>query len=126
MGMIDQLREVVELVQKADNIDLLRKMLGLQTELTTLVEENKTLRNRVRQLEEEAQLRQKVTFRDHLCWLEEDPHPYCPRCYESDGKLVHLKTHGNGDRECLVCKNWWYGPGGPGPVGFDPGGWMSR
>ena len=48
MGIIDNVKETVTLIQKIDNIDLYRKVLDLQSEVMAVVEENTELKRRLR------------------------------------------------------------------------------
>lgn len=48
MGITDNVKETVTLIQKIDNIDLYRKVLDLQSEVMAVVEENTELKRRLR------------------------------------------------------------------------------
>jgi hypothetical protein len=92
-----------------DNVPLLQKILDLQQSSFALVEENHDLRVRVRDLEEALRRRESLTFREGYCWREGDPIPFCPKCFEGDGKAVHLQGADEYKR-CLQCGSQWNRP----------------
>ena len=52
MGMLDTVKAVVTLVQKTDNIELVKQVLSLQAEALAMQDENQKLRERVKELEQ--------------------------------------------------------------------------
>lgn len=127
MGIIDTLKETVGLIQKVDNIDLYRRMVELQTEVYSVIEENRALK-------EKLATREKLTFRRNCYWIGDDG-PFCSRCWDVDGKLVrlHLKTALRLPPECPSCnrvaREPERGPEEPGRAITDRDGaegWMSR
>jgi hypothetical protein len=102
MGLIDDAKEAVKLVQKIDNIELYRKILDLQNEAMQLIEQ-------LREKDEEiAQLKNisNVEIRDNFAYKIEGNDvlgPYCPRCLGRDTKLVYLI---NADEAygCAICQ----------------------
>ena len=46
MGVVDNVKAAIEIVQKADNLDRYRRLLDLQREVGELEEENRSLRAR--------------------------------------------------------------------------------
>lgn len=60
----------------------------------------------IRDLKEQLRSKGKVVFQENVIFLQEEngvEGPYCPNCWESDRKLVHLHVHSNGFRECKTC-----------------------
>lgn len=108
MGMIETVKEVAELVQKSDNIDLVRKILTLQQEVMEQQEEARSLRGRVSELEELLSQHRKLTFRDNTYWDDESgAGPFCSGCWDSKKKLVHLHDYSDILLDCPGCK--WRG-----------------
>lgn len=103
MGIIDNVRETVGLIQKMDNLDLYRRILDLQAEVTALVDENRTLAERLRITDD-------LRFSDNCYWRTnasgETAGPYCPRCWDVDGHLVRLLTRHKHHPQCPECKTW--------------------
>jgi hypothetical protein len=52
---------------------------------------------------------QKMVYQESVCWKTENGKregPYCPNCYEHQGKEIHLTPGGNkGTFRCGICKN---------------------
>lgn len=103
MGLYEGIKDVASLVQKADNIDLYRKLLDLsaqaldmQAEIAKLKEENAELRKghdlecRIVRHEEPY-----VTLRDETPEIR-----YCAICWGVDKKLVQLYDN---QRSCVIC-----------------------
>lgn len=93
MGIIDDVKSVAKTVQQIDNIDLYRRILDLQGEITTLVEENAKLRRQVTEFESVAATAAVLVVKRDSYWRvregEEDG-PFCTRCWDVDKKLVRL------------------------------------
>ena len=72
MGIVDTLKEAVVLIQKADNIELNRTILALQTEVFGLLEENRGLKAKIATHEQ-------LSWRKNSYWIGDDG-PFCSRC----------------------------------------------
>ncbi|MDB2123913.1 MULTISPECIES: hypothetical protein [Clostridium] len=109
MGFYDSVKDVLNIVQKADNIDLYRKVLDLQKDAMDLLEENMMLKEKVRILEEEVSLKKSVKYIADAYYVVsengETDGPYCRVCWDKDKKLIRM-TKGNyigGQAACMVC-----------------------
>jgi len=91
MGLIETIKDVVTVVQKADNIELVKQVLSLQSQALDMIEENRELRERVRVLEATLNLAKKLSFRAPFYFAEGEDVPLCPRCWEIDHRAVHLQ-----------------------------------
>jgi tRNA(Ile2) C34 agmatinyltransferase TiaS len=85
---------VVEISQEGWDVGQDRRTAGREEE------ENK-------ELKEKLQLKQKMIFEEKIGFYgqENDEVPFCPRCWESDSKAIHLRgpnIHGN--YKCPQCK----------------------
>ncbi len=109
MGLLDQFKTVVEVVQKADNIDLYRKVLDLQKEALDLVAENQALRQKVRELETAQKTAEGLIFDDNeLAYFQKLPEgqregPFCALCRDRDRKLVRKSQQLAHKTECPFC-----------------------
>lgn len=108
MGVIDTLKDVISIAQKADNLDLYRKLLDLsaqaldmQSEIANLKEENARLK-RKQDLSSSIQ-RHKESF---ITLEGEEPMlRYCSHCWDADEKLVQLLCDEySGEFTCPHCK----------------------
>ena len=90
MSIIDNVKEVVEIIRKLDNMDLYRKILDLQREIIDLTHENRSLAEANRDLKEKLSLSKKMKFKKPFYYQKDDPVPFCPRCWEISRLTVHL------------------------------------
>ena len=107
MGVIETIKDVASLVQKADNIELYQKILEMQVQVMAVLEENHELKICVRGLEEERRTRASLSFRDNMYWQatpDGEVGPYRSRCWDVDGKLVRLQKQVDGAQHCPGCK----------------------
>ena len=98
MNFLDMIKEVVDIAQKADNIELYRQLLDLnrmaidiQTEINDLKIENRKLKE---QLDVKANI---IRHKDGAyITLEDDPMNihYCAVCWGRDGKLIQMEKEG--------------------------------
>lgn len=106
MALYDAFKDVIDIAQKADNIDLYRKLLDLsrdaldlQNEIYRLTEENQELKRKLQ--EEQTIIRHKegcyITIKDDLQEIR-----YCATCWGSDHKLIQLNNN-----RCFVCEKRW-------------------
>jgi len=111
MGIVETLKDIVTLVQKTDNIDLVKQVLSLQTQALEmqnknrkLRERNRKLRERVKELEQTVSFAKTLRFESPFYFAGDDKVPYCARCWESDRRAIHLKSDWKDRRwECYQC-----------------------
>jgi DNA repair exonuclease SbcCD ATPase subunit len=109
MGVIENMKEVADLVKKVGDIDLNRKIVNLEGEVLDLTREKRRLEDRVETLERTLNLKEKLTFKEPFYYLEGDKTPYCPGCWEDKHSAVHVKHVGDYTSstmwQCTVCKH---------------------
>ena len=108
MGIMDNAKDIAELIKKMGNMDLYEKIMGLREEIFALKEENLTFRENVKTLEEAQDIKNKMKYEAPYYWLEEagkKEGPYCQKCYDSEGKQLRLQDHKNGHWYCLSCRS---------------------
>ena len=107
MGFYDAFKDAISLAQKADNIELYRKLLELshqaldmQNEISQLKEENAKLKN-ISILESEIEY-----YEDPFVTRKNDQKPikYCAACWVDKRKLVPLQDNANDNYFCPLCK----------------------
>lgn len=107
MGLYDAMKDAVSLAQKADNIELYRKLLDLsaqaldlQAEVSRLSEENAELK---KQKDIEADIEYHV---DPYITKRTDGKPikYCAACWADKKELVPIQALGNNSYKCPLCK----------------------
>lgn len=108
MSMIDNVKDAVKLVQQLDNIDLMRKMMDVQTDAMRLFEENDQLKREIGRLQEALKVKGQLFFEKNVRWLKKEDGsregPYCSRCWDVDQKLIRILRHPSGGSACPECK----------------------
>jgi len=110
MSIVDNIRDVVKLVQKIDNVELLHKILTLQTEVTDLTEQLKQKDEIIAQLKDALDLKGKLVCKDSAYYIADESGkitdgPFCTKCFDVD----HLKCRLIADNKepqviCPKCK----------------------
>lgn len=104
----EAIKDVATIAQKADNIDLYKKLLDissdaldLQNKVFELTEENKELRNKLN--EKDTVIRHADGL--YITFANADPEiRYCSTCWGKDNKLIQL----NEGNRCRVCEERWH------------------
>jgi len=108
MGVIDNAKEIADLVKKVGDIDLYRKIVALESEILDLTREKRQLEEKVSNLEQSLAFKEKLVFKEPLYWLEGDGTPYCPGCWVEKRQAVHLMYRYNykvdEQWDCPICK----------------------
>lgn len=106
MSIINDFKEVFSIVKKIGNVELIKKIADLQNEVYEVENQNRSLKDEVRQLQKEKEFRNEMKFREPFWYKENDLTPYCPRCWENDEKAIHLVSAPD-DRykKCPQCKS---------------------
>jgi len=110
VGIIETIKDVAVLVQKADNIDLVKHVLALQTQAQELIEDNRSLKEKLKDLEGLLQFAKNLSFRTPFYFATGDAAPYCPRCWEANRKAVHVVKIFEGEEtrwDCFECKQMY-------------------
>ena len=104
----EAIKDVAKIAQKANNIDLYKKLidissdaLDLQNKVFELSEENKKLRNKISEKENV------VRHKDGLYVTVANEKPeirYCSTCWGKDNKLIQLNEIGS----CRICEERWH------------------
>jgi len=80
----------------AATAELQGKLLEVQIQAQALIDENRDLKDQLRRLQSEADLRSRVIFEGGPQWYVRDDGikegPYCTSCWGLDGKLVRPST----------------------------------
>jgi hypothetical protein len=103
MGLIEDAKEAVKLVQQIDNIELYRKILDLQAEAIELMEKLREKDEKIKQLEDINSVEIQNNFAYRV--IDGKPlGPYCPGCFSKDKKLVELLNIQNSAYGCSICQ----------------------
>lgn len=90
MGILDEMKEIGDLIKKAGDIELYRRINKLEGEVIDLTRDKRRSEEKLEELERTLKFKEKLTFREPFYWLEKDQTPYCPGCWEDKHKAVHV------------------------------------
>lgn len=136
MGVIENMREVADLVKKIGDLELNRKIVNLESEVHDLKRSNMRLETDLSEAQKLLKMRQELKFTEPFYYAEGDGTPFCTACWSAKDIAVHLHCvfdHEDAIRwDCPHCKHMYrvekkvrsnsaiIGFGGPG----GPQGWM--
>ena len=110
MSAVENVKEIADLIKKFNDIELNRRILNLENEVLDLSRDNRHAEERIAELERTLNFQKELTYKTPFYYLVDDPAPYCPGCWDSKRKAVHLhrarKPLPIGDcMECPSCKH---------------------
>jgi hypothetical protein len=108
MSLISEIRSAAEMIQKADNIELYRKILDLQYEAMSLMEKYNAAIEENNALKERIETAGKMKFINNMYYIEKEGDPYCSKCWDVDNKRVRLHGNSEGFFQCPSCKTVAY------------------
>ena len=107
MGIIENTKALAELAHDIKNIELHRAILDLRGEVMDLVQENRDLKTKIKELEETLNFKGELKHFNNAYWFEEAGRqvPICTGCWDANSQQIRLKDFENGFAECPICKN---------------------
>lgn len=98
MGLLDTVKDVAVMVQKADNIQLNQKILELQAQVMDVLDENYRLKEEARRLRDAAAFKGTLVFKGghYVRQVDGVEEAYCSGCWDADGKAIRLQHQGEG------------------------------
>jgi hypothetical protein len=90
VGLLENLKDAAELAKQIGNMELYRKIIGLEQEVHDLSREKRRLENRTDELESALRFKATLVFRSPFYFAEGDDVPYCPSCWEKDRATIHM------------------------------------
>lgn len=120
MGVIDNLKEIAHLVKKFNDAEINQKIDAFEREIVELTLQIGSLEEENEELKKTLSLIQKMRFKKPFYYQEDNPVPFCPRCWEKEKKPVHLygpvKVTAGLRYGCPQCKEFFVEEGrGQGP-----------
>jgi hypothetical protein len=103
------MKDIADLVKKAGDIDLYRRIVNLEGEVIDLTPDKRRAEEKIEQLERALQFQGELKFRTPYFYAEGDPDPYCPGCWGSKRQAVRvtkvrIPSVGN-CMQCPACKH---------------------
>ncbi len=92
MGAVENIREVADLVKKFNDVELNRRILKLEDEVIDLTRHKRRADDKVEELQRALTFKGELKFKDPYYWLEGNPSPYCPGCWDAKRVAVHVVT----------------------------------
>lgn len=109
MGMIEDIREAVKIVQQIDNIELYKKLLDLQAEALEFAEQLKNKDKRIEELERALELKGKLVIRNSAYFSVDDngqivDGPFCTKCFDVDHIMCRIVRDVPEGRKWVRCQ----------------------
>lgn len=109
MDAIKLLRDVVNVAQKSNDIEMIQKVISAQQEVINLQDKIYKLQVENNALKEQLRKNDNIErYRSIPLITLKDEHPkilYCANCYGNEGKFIQLQIYDNDRYRCSVCKN---------------------
>jgi len=90
MSSLPSYKDIVSLIKKGATIEAQEQVMILREAALDLQEQNIALREEISGLKTKLDLSIKMEFRKPFYYQQEDPHPYCPKCWETQSLSVHV------------------------------------
>lgn len=90
MSIISNAKELADLIKKIGDIELYRKIVELEGQIIELTKRNRDLEEEVNELKGLLNTAKKMTLKTPFYYVNGDPTPFCPRCWESEKLAIYL------------------------------------
>ena len=106
--IVNAAKEVYNAVQKYNDVPLMKQVVELQQAVLDLQAELMAAKKQLDGALAKLDVRHSMHKRGEYFYKDGDAEPYCPKCWQQDGKLVYLpaqrtsSTYGK-IRQCIVC-----------------------
>jgi hypothetical protein len=112
MGIVDNVKDTVKIVQQLDNIELYRKILDLQSEAIELTEQLKQKDQTISKLKDALSLKETLICKDSSYFATDEKGeivdgPFCTKCFDIDNTLCRIlpvDRPDNPEVRCPKCK----------------------
>jgi len=108
MGVVENMKDVADIVKKFNDIELNRRILDLENEVLDLARARRRGEERIEELERTLKFKGALAFKEPFYWLAGDEVPFCPHCWEKEQKAIHVVHQwtegGETRRDCPSCK----------------------
>jgi len=113
VGVVENMKDVADLVKRFNDIELNRRILTLETEVLDLSRDKRRLEEKVEQMEKSLKLRNDLYFHEPFYWVKGDSIPYCASCWETQTAAIHVifghdSNEGYSAWQCPGCKHTCY------------------
>jgi hypothetical protein len=91
MGVVENMKDVADLVKKFNDIELNRRILTLENEVLDLSRDKRRAEEKIEELERALRFSKTLILRDGFYWVEGDPTAFCTGCWDAKRLAVHVK-----------------------------------
>lgn len=105
MGIYEGFKDAISIAQKADNVDLYKRLLDLSAQALDMQEEIRQLKEENAELKKEQDLESRIVRHEepYITLRDESPEiHYCAVCWGNEKKLIQM-SHG----KCFNCEATW-------------------
>ena len=107
MSTFSEIKEVISFLQKSDNIEMVNKVIDVQTRIIDMQDELMNLRDENLKLKNNLEIESKLKRfpNDTVITFEgNDEIMYCSKCWDDERKLIQVTTDED-YYKCPKCKN---------------------
>jgi hypothetical protein len=112
MSIIENTKEIAELIKKIGNVELYKRIVELEGEIIDLSREKHQGEIKLHDLEKRFTEEKSMEFRKPFIYRKDDPLPHCPKCWEADRKGIHLdgpmREQSGNSYYCHQCKETFF------------------
>lgn len=114
MNMIKGLKDVISILQKSNDIEMINKVIDIQQRILEMEDTIIALKEENRKLKDKSNKQKKIVRykSDNIVTLKgNDDIYYCSKCWDDEEKLIQVLQKGSDFYECPKCKthNYFYG-----------------
>jgi len=106
MSLYDAMKDVVNIAQKADNVELYRQLLDLSAQALDMQNEIAHLQAENQELKRKSDISDKIIrHKDPFLTLQGHPttEMYCANCWGANEKLIQVQRLYHGSFSCPIC-----------------------
>jgi hypothetical protein len=108
MSVIENMKDIADLIKKAGDVELYRKIVESEGEVIELTRANRRLEEKVVELENTLTLQKKMIHKPPFHFQDGDPTPFCSPCWETKKLALHVIFSHDNEYEtrwdCPICK----------------------
>src|SRR6266436_6655186 len=90
MSVVENMKDVADLVKKFNDIELNRRILNLETEVLDLSRDKRRAEEKVEELLRALKFSKELVLRDGFYWAEGDTTGFCTACWDAKHLAVHV------------------------------------
>lgn len=111
MSIIDNAKEISQLIKKYNDTELYQKITDLSYEIFDIKEENLSLKEKIKELEKKDDIEKNISFYNDIGYIKNKNTKiiYCTKCWDDEKKLIKLHHKARmGKYTCPKCKHDFY------------------